>query len=216
MGSLLMTDCYTIGAVSDDGFLDTGLQKGFEKCGHEFITLGECELLKRLEEGVVDCLLLDERLDHRCGIELLRSLRQQGITVPGVLVVTAAAPQTVMQAIESGFSYVVQRPVQVVELVARVEQYAAQFRKQAVDKIRIEHERTVMDKMSDREIQVLRLLASGMLNKQIAVELGVGLRTVETYRNRVMTKISANSFADAVAFAISVGLREPGVRQKVI
>ena len=63
--------------------------------------------------------------------------------------------------------------------------------------------------LTNREAEVVQLVARGLSGKQIAIALGISVRTVETHRARVMTKLSAHSTADIVRFAVRAGLVDP-------
>lgn len=205
---------YCIGIVDDDAAVRQSMARMLREAGHDVEEFcSPTEFLIALPSRSFDCLLLDERMTEKNGLETYLEMRAKDIDVPAVMVTGVATISLTMRAVEAGFSYLLTKPVDSRELVTRVEKYCAQHRQAVSDKIRKAHEKTKLDSLSERELQVLKLLSSGLLNKQIASELSVGLRTVETYRNRVMSKIGATCFADAVAFAISVGLRKPGVRQ---
>lgn len=206
---------YCIAIVDDDENVRTSMANLLRAAGHEVEDFpSPTFFLDAIAGGKrYDCVLLDERMVPKNGLETYLELRARDVDVPAVMVTGVATIELTMRAVEAGFSYVMEKPVRAEELISRVEKYSAQHQEERNDKIRRIHEKTKLDSLSERELQVLELLAQGLLNKQIAAELGVGLRTVETYRNRVMSKISATCFADAIAFAISVGLRKPGVRK---
>ena len=157
------------------------------------------------------CVLLDERMSPINGLETFIQMRRQQCMIPAIMVTGVATASLTMQAIDSGFSYLLQKPIHSDQLVAKVTQYCDQYAKNASEKKRKARELEALAALSEREQQVLKQLANGLPNKQIAKDLGVGLRTVETYRQRVLEKIGADCLADAVAFAISVGLRAPGL-----
>ena len=66
------------------------------------------------------------------------------------------------------------------------------------------------DTLSEREVEVLRLLAEGRRMKEIAVALGISVRTVETYRNRIMLKLGIDNLPGLVKFAVRAGITTPG------
>lgn len=174
------------------------------------------EFLNVMRQGrSYDCVLLDEFMEDMDGLQTFAELRKLGSIIPAIMVTGGATPELTMKAIDNGFSYLFEKPIQQEDLIQRTRRYCEEYRNSRREKLREASEQTKLEMLSEREVQVLKLLASGYLNKQIASELGVGLRTVETYRNRVMQKIGATCFADAVAFAISVKLRKPGVRSQV-
>lgn len=154
------------------------------------------------------CVLLDENMPKRSGLATFAEMRSLGVTTPAIMVTGVATVSLTIKALEAGFSFLLEKPFDDRDLVPRVRTCCERHCQQMVEKLKKQRALAMLATLSSRELQVLKLMAGGMLNKQIASEMGVGLRTVETYRNRVLHKISADSFADAVAFAIAVGLRE--------
>ena len=201
---------YLIAVVDDDPQVRkaiTGLLREFEfdvesfGCPKEFLS----QLPREYH-----CVLLDERMQPN-GVETFQQMRILGCQSPAVMVTGVATARLTMDAIELGFSYVSQKPINEKELIPKVRGACESYVKLLDDEQRKARQHAILDSLSDRERQVLKYVADGFLNKQIASHLGVGLRTVETYRNRVMQKIGAKSAADAIAFAISVGMRDSGV-----
>ena len=212
------TQPFSIAVVDDEDSVRTILVLLLRDAGYEVEDFrSPAEFLNVMRQGrSYDCVLLDEFMDDMDGLQTFAELRKLGSLIPAIMVTGGATPELTMKAIDSGFRYLFEKPIQQEELIQRTRRYCEEYRNNRREKLREAGEQTKLEMLSEREVQVLRLLASGYLNKQIASELGVGLRTVETYRNRVMQKIGATCFADAVAFAISVKLRKPGVRSQAL
>ncbi|MFN3189267.1 MAG: response regulator transcription factor [Aureliella sp.] len=158
-----------------------------------------------------DCVLLDEIMDPINGLEVFKICRNEGMQFPTIMVTGNATTELVVTAMEAGFSYVFEKPIidgKHQELLDRVQMYCDEYRKTIAHDVRRAKQLEVFATLSDREKEVLRQLANGKLNKQMAGEMKVGLRTIETYRSRLMVKIGAETVADAIAFAIAVGLRD--------
>ncbi|MEM7476604.1 MAG: response regulator [Planctomycetota bacterium] len=211
----MMDGAFCVAVVDDDDDVRRLIVVLLKNAGYQVEDFATpSAFLERAKQGTpYDCVLLDEFMDEIDGLETFSELKNLGCQFPAIMVTGGATPDLTMKAIDLGFSYLFEKPIHGPKLIARTERYCEEYRNSRNELVRKAIEQTKLDALSDRELQVLRLLASGYLNKQIASELEVGLRTVETYRNRVMSKIGASCFADAVAFAISVGLRKPGVRR---
>lgn len=156
----------------------------------------------------LNCVLLDEQMLPYDGLETFRRMRANGCTAPAIMLTGFATVDLTLDAIDCGFNFLLQKPIRVSELSDRVKSVCKENAEYRVKECLNQQRLSVLDTLSEREVEVLRAIAAGRLNKQIAAQLGVGLRTVETYRNRVLAKIGASSLADAVAFAIAVGLRK--------
>jgi two-component system response regulator FixJ len=201
---------FRVAVVDDDAVLALSLGRILEQYGHKPKTyLGPGPFLDDLQAGVAfDCVLLDEFIGEQRGLDTFERTRALEHCFPAIMITGNASTELTMQAMEAGFKYIFEKPVSPEELISRVELHCAAFRAEADELERQAERLRILDSLSSREREVLKRMSHGKLNKQIAVELNVGLRTVETYRGRVMEKINAESLADAVAFAIAVGLRE--------
>lgn len=160
------------------------------------------------------CVLLDEQMLPYDGLETFRQMRAKGCTAPAIMVTGFATVDLTLDAIECGFKFLLQKPIRVSDLSDRVKALCEEYAEHRVKEFQHQQRLTILDSLSEREVEVLKAIAAGRLNKQIAAQLGVGLRTVETYRNRVLAKIGASSLADAVAFAIAVGLRKQEIGER--
>lgn len=156
----------------------------------------------------VGCVLLDERIRGESGLEAYRQLRGRGVQWPVILITGHATVSLAVDALDSGVSYLMEKPVDGPMLLSRLEQCLEESQDQQRRQARQCEQQRRLETLSQRELQVVEMLADGLLNKQIAKRLDVSLRTVETYRKRVMEKTGAESLADLVVFAVSVGIRD--------
>lgn len=209
-----MAEQFSLAIVEDDLMMVRSLDLSLSSSGFKIYKftdpLSFLDFLSQ-ESPKLECVLLDERMPSLGGIETFLKMRECGCQAPAIMITGYATVDLTLSAIDAGFSYLLQKPVDNQELIERVQQICEDYNANVSDAIRQAEEQAIFDSLSQREKQVLASIANGRLNKQIATDLGVGLRTVETYRNRVLSKIGATCLADAVAFAISVGLRRPGI-----
>ena len=208
-----MVDQYSIAVVEDDPMTLRTLEIGLSSNGFKVFSFSEpqsfLEYLKR--DASLQCVLMDERMPTMGGLTTFAEMRARGCLAPAIMITGFATVELTLAAIDAGFSYLLQKPVDNTELLQRVTEICDEYDANISDTIRQAREQSILNSLSPREKQVLSSIANGRLNKQIATDLSVGLRTVETYRNRVLNKIGATCLVDAVAFAISVGLRRPGI-----
>ena len=102
-----------------------------------------------------------------------------------------------------------QKPFKDSELLDAVSRGIEKHRRLKQEQNEIKELRARMEALTPRECEVLRLVVSGMLNKQVAFDLGTAEKTIKVHRARVMEKMGAQSFADLVRFAEKLGIRSP-------
>jgi RNA polymerase sigma factor (sigma-70 family) len=145
------------------------------------------------------CLIADVRMPEMDGLELQRALRVRGNDRPIIFITGQGDIPTTVQAMKAGAVTFLAKPVQRVDLVAAVNEALA---RDAVNRV---HEREQQDlrrrltSLTPRERQVLDLVASGMLNKQIAAQLGAAEKTIKVHRSRIMEKMQVRTAAALVA-----------------
>jgi RNA polymerase sigma factor (sigma-70 family) len=153
------------------------------------------EFLVHHEPGIPGCLITDLIMPEMSGLDLQRALLTQGCTRPVVFVTGRGDVNTAVMGMRAGAVTFLAKPARRVELVATV--------REAIDRDfhsrQANHERErvsqLLDTLTPRELQVLRLVVTGMLNKQIAAELGAAEKTIKVHRGRLMDKMQVRSAA---------------------
>jgi DNA-binding NarL/FixJ family response regulator len=191
--------------VEDDAMVRGWLRMSLR--GSEFRVAGEAEnaaeALDLAERRRPDLLLVDYRLKDGVGTELLRELRQRGVTVPAVLMTANHEPGFNEAAREAGAQGSVLKTghaEEVLEALRLVHDGGTAFDPR--------HPRRPVGHaaLTPRERDVLRLIAAGRTNRQVAEELGIGDETVKTLLARTFAKLGVRRRAEAVAEAHSRGL----------
>jgi two-component system, LuxR family, response regulator FixJ len=144
------------------------------------------------------CVLLDLQMPGTTGIELLRRFRDMGYTAP-VIVITGTA--TVLSAVESmklGAIDFLEKPVDHRTLLNKVQQALAAHAARRAEASEVAATRQRMAALTDRELELVRLIVSGLANKQIATEMGISIKTVANHRANLMAKTQALNAADLV------------------
>jgi FixJ family two-component response regulator len=145
------------------------------------------------------CLVADVRMPEMDGLELQRALHARGNDRPIIFITGQGDIPTTVQAMKAGAVTFLAKPVQRLDLVAAVNEALA---RDAVNRV---HEREQQDlkrrvtSLTPRERQVLDLVARGMLNKQIAAQLGAAEKTIKVHRSRIMEKMQVRTAAALVA-----------------
>jgi len=155
------------------------------------------------------CVVLDLRLPGPSGLELQESLIRSGHDVPIVFISGHADVPSSVRAIKAGAVDFLQKPFSDQALLDIIHGALLRDRDARRDRAEIADIRLRFDTLTPRERDVLRLVIQGRLNKQIAGDLGISLKTVKVHRGRVMAKMEVRSVAELVRQADRLGLR-PG------
>jgi FixJ family two-component response regulator len=153
------------------------------------------------------CLLLDVRMPGQGGLELQLELTRSGAEIPIIFVTGHGSIPMTVRAMKAGAAEFLTKPVRSRELRAAI--HAAIDRDRAARPRLLEGEavRERHARLTPREREVLALVVAGLLNKQIAGELGTSERTVKFHRSHIMKKMQAESLAELVRMAARLGIR---------
>ena len=151
------------------------------------------EFLVAHDPGIPGCLVADVRMPTMSGLALQHALAARGIERPIVFITAQADIPTTVQAMKAGAVTFLPKPVQRLELLTAVAEAIARDASQRVQhQERLEVSRRLAS-LTPRELQVLDLVATGLLNKQIAAELGAAEKTIKVHRSRIMQKINVRT-----------------------
>ncbi|HYO79417.1 MAG TPA: response regulator transcription factor [Thermoanaerobaculia bacterium] len=171
------------------------------------------ELLDLLRRVDVDVLVLDVSIGDRSGIDLLEPVRAIRANLPVLMLSMYAEEHYAIRAIRAGASGYIQKDRPPEEIVAAIERVAAGRKHMSaavVDQMAAtiagSHHEHPHDDLSAREFQVFRLIADGKSITEIADLLHVSVKTVSTYRTRIVAKTGFRTNADIIAYAIRNGL----------
>jgi len=205
-----MTDTEaTILVVDDDRSIRRALQRSLSTAGYAVETFGTVDdlIASPLCAGP-GCLLLDVRLREMSGLDLPDRLRAAGHELPVIYMTGYGDVPTSVRAMKAGAVDFLPKPLETDDVLAAVE------RAMAIDRVARERRAEVQQlegnlaSLTTRERDVLELVVTGLLNKQIAARLGTSEKTVKVHRARVMTKMQASSLADLVRMAQRLDLDE--------
>jgi RNA polymerase sigma factor (sigma-70 family) len=164
------------------------------------------DFLGEHEADAPGCLLLDIGLPGLTGIELQRAWSGSPNTPPIVFLTGMGDVQTSVDAMKEGAVDFLTKPIDSVRLFAAIEEA---FRRDEAQRRQVSIRRAIqqrLDTLTPRERQVMACVIRGRLNKQIAVELGTGEKTVKVHRARVMRKMLARSVPELVQLGARVGV----------
>lgn len=191
--------------VDDDADMREALQDLLESAHlHSLAFASASEYLSASKPDVPTCLILDVHLPDINGLALQQQIAGAG---PPIIFITAQGdvPSTV-KAMKAGAIDFFTKPFQSAELLAAVRAALEEDRRNRLAHAELASLQARLASLTPRERDVLPLIASGLLNKQAAAELGISEFTVQIHRGNVMRKMNASSLADLVRMAGKLGI----------
>jgi FixJ family two-component response regulator len=193
--------------VDDDASVRDAVQRLISSVKLRVQTFGSTrEFLTSKRPDAPACLVLDVRLPDASGLELQRDLAEAGVQIPIIFITGHADVPMTVQAMKAGAVEFLTKPFRGQELLDAIQQAIAKDRLAWNQRAQIAELRSRYDTLTAREKEVMKLVAAGLLNKQIGAELGASELTIKTHRGRVMEKMRAESLADLVRMAEKLGI----------
>src|ERR1700722_10761144 len=188
--------------VDDDASIRDAVQRLIASVGLRVQTFGSTrEFLTCKRPEAPACLVLDVRLPGASGLELQSDLAAANVHIPIIFITGHADVPMTVRAMKAGAVEFLTKPFRGQELLDAIQNAIAKDRVAWNERAQMADLRARYDSLTPREKEVLVLVASGLLNKQIGAELGTSELTVKTHRGRVMQKMGADSLADLVRMA---------------
>jgi len=192
--------------VEDDPSMRPALESLIRSVGLRVQAFGSArEFLEQPRTAAPSCLVLDVRLPGLSGLDLQRQLTATGVPIPIIFITGHGDIPMTVQAMKAGALEFLTKPFRDQELLDAVRKAIEKDRAAREQRAELATLRRRQASLTSREREVMALVVSGLLNKQIAAELGTSEITVKVHRRRVMQKMQAGSLADLVKMAVALG-----------
>lgn len=197
----------TVFVVDDDASVRRALSRLLASVGIRVEAFSSAaDFLARAPRGEHGCILLDVKMPTMTGLELQRLLFDAGIEMPVIFVSAHVDVPVTVRAMKDGAFEVLTKPFQDDVLLEAVRTALTRDERHHHDRAEMDDLRRRFGTLTPKQRQVMEMVVTGMLNKQIAGVLGTSEKTVKVHRAQVVSKMQASSLPDLVRMADRLGL----------
>jgi FixJ family two-component response regulator len=193
--------------VDDDAFVRDGLRSLIHSVGLQAEGFGSAaEFLQTERPDVPSCLILDVRLPGKSGLDFQRELADKEIRIPIIFITAHGDIAMSVRAMKAGAIEFLTKPFREQDLLDAIQVALERDRATRRQQAEMSSLRAHLAALTPREREVLPLVVSGLLNKQVAAELGISVAAVKVHRSQLLRKMGANSLADLVRMGEKLGI----------
>ncbi len=199
----LPANAQTIFIIDDESEVCNALRWLFESVQFNVETYGTAQLfLEHYDHRMQGCLIADVRLPEMSGLELLEQLKQQKSNLPVIMITGHGDIKMAVRAMKAGAFDFIEKPFNEQGLLETVQKCMSLSKN--ISSVELINER--INKLSDRERQIINLIVDGKLNKEIAYDLSISISTVEAHRANIMHKMQAKNLAHLIKIYLQAQL----------
>ena len=192
--------------VDDDASMRDAISRLLNAVGLTVQTFASARgFLNRSLPDVPGCLVLDVRLPGLSGLDVQREMVERGIHIPVVFITGHGDIPMSVQAMKAGAIEFLTKPFRDQDLLDAVRSGIRLDRKEREERAELAELRDCVRQLTQREQEVMSLVVLGLLNKQVALQLGTSEKTIKIHRSQVMRKMRAGSLADLVRMSQKLG-----------
>jgi FixJ family two-component response regulator len=207
-GDLTSADQPIVFVIDDDESVRRALSNLFESVGLRVEVFGSAlELLGSKLPDVASCLVLDIRLPGLSGLDFQTELAKASIHIPIIFMTGHGDIPMSVRAMKAGAVDFLSKPFRQQEMLDAVTVAIERDRKRRKDEKIVLNAQALFETLTPREREVLSLVATGLMNKQVAAEIGIAEITVKIHRGHIMKKMGTRSLADLVRITEMLGIR---------
>jgi FixJ family two-component response regulator len=203
-------DAAVVYVIDDDASLRDALSSLFRSVGLTVVLFSSAQemLQSTLTKGPA-CMVLDIRLPGLSGLDLQGELIRAGVAIPVIFITGHGDIPMSVRAMKAGAVDFLTKPFRDQDMLDAVTSAIARDRQRAEDEQQFAQVRKQYESLTPRERQVMGYVTTGLMNKQIANEVGLSEITVKIHRGQVMRKMAARSVAELVRMSDALGLPRP-------
>lgn len=178
----------------------------FKLAGIKAIAYSSAEdFLNKDDLSAPGCIILDLRMQEMSGLHLQRILRERACDLPIIFLTGHGTVDAAVMALKHGAVDFLQKPVKPENLLEVVKVHLQKNQALWLRKAKTQEKLDKFERLTEREKEVLREVATGKLNKQIAIDLNIAEQTVKIHRGNAMHKLGLRSALDASSFLLDIG-----------
>jgi len=207
-GDLTIAEQPIVFVIDDDESMRRALSNLFESVGLRVEVFGSAlELLGSKLPDVASCLVLDIRLPGLSGLDFQTELAKASIHIPIIFMTGHGDIPMSVRAMKAGAVDFLSKLFRQQEMLDAVTVAIERDRKRRKDEKIVLNAQALFETLTPREREVLSLVATGLMNKQVAAEIGIAEITVKIHRGHIMKKMGTRSLADLVRITEMLGIR---------
>jgi FixJ family two-component response regulator len=194
-----MTDAPTIFVVDDDASVRDAISNLLESVGLRAVALASTEQFWRVPRpNAPSCLVLDVRIPGVNGLEFQEQLARAKVSIPIIFITAHGDVPMTSRAMKAGAIEFLMKPFQKEDLLAAIRHGLERDRIRRQEQAEMSILKSRAEQLTSREREVMDLVVTGLINKQIGAQLGLSEVTVKAHRGHAMQKMEATSLADLI------------------